>query len=71
MSKYPDPEKAPDGILSCNCGSGKPTTTQVDGYGIFLCRTCPSCHATKMRKYRSDIHDRYECDEPVYGEDDY
>jgi hypothetical protein len=42
---------------------------EYDGHGIFLCYTCDKCRAAKMRRWRSDIHERYECDEEIYGED--
>lgn len=42
---------------------------QKDGYGIFLCFTCHLCHKEKMARFRSDIHERYECDEPIEAED--
>ena len=42
---------------------------QYDGYGIFLCYTCPMCHGVKMSQWRTDIMDRYECDEPIEPED--
>lgn len=54
---------------TCSCGSGKQTTIQRDGYGIYLTRTCPSCHADQMRKYRSDIRECYESDEPIEPDD--
>jgi len=56
-------------VRECDCGSGKTSDQQHDGYGIPLCRTCPDCHDTKMSKFRSDIFDRYDCDERI--EDDY
>jgi hypothetical protein len=56
-------------VRECDCGSGKTSDWINDGYGIPLCRTCPDCHDTKMSKYRSDIFDRYQCDEQI--EDDY
>ena len=40
-----------------------------DGYGIFLCYVCPDCEDEKMSHFRSDINERYECDEPI--EEDY
>lgn len=42
---------------------------QYDGYGIFLTYTCDRCHKAKMARYRSDIHERYECDEAIEPED--
>ncbi len=38
---------------------------QYDGYGIFLTYTCDRCHKQRMAGFRSDIHTRYECDEPI------
>lgn len=49
----------------CQCGSGREQEAQYDGHGIFLCNTCTKCHKEKMSRYRSDIHERYECDEPI------
>ena len=42
-------------LLDCPCGSGKPPSAQVDGYGIFLCYTCDKCYKEWM-DYRSDYH---------------
>ena len=42
---------------------------QYDGHGIFLCYTCPECYEEKMSQFRSDIHSRYDCDEPIEPED--
>jgi len=42
---------------------------QYDGHGIFLCYTCNWCHKEKMACYRSDIGERYECDEAIEPED--
>jgi len=56
-------------LAHCPCGSGYHPTAQVDGYGIFLCYTCKICHNEKMRGWRSDIKERYECDEPIEPED--
>lgn len=49
----------------CPCGSKEWPEAQHDGHGIFLCYTCDKCHAKKMRGYRPDIMERYECDEPI------
>lgn len=49
----------------CPCGSGELREAQYDGHGIFLTYTCPKCEDEKMGKYRPDIHERYECDEPI------
>lgn len=55
--------------LLCPCGSGKYREKQFDGHGIFLCYTCEDCEEEKMSRYRPDIHERYECDEPI--DEDY
>ncbi len=55
--------------LLCSCGSGEYKEKNYDGYGIFLCYTCPSCYEERMGGYRSDIMERYECDEQI--EEDY
>ena len=52
-------------MVECDCmvkGAGEP---QYDGYGIFLCYTCPKCHRQKMERYRHDIKERYETDEQI------
>jgi hypothetical protein len=49
----------------CPCGSGELREAQYDGHGIFLTYTCSQCEGEKMGKYRPDIHERYECDEPI------
>ena len=50
---------------TCPCGSGLYKEAQYDGYGIFLTYTCEKCEPEKMSKFRSDIHERYEADEPI------
>jgi hypothetical protein len=55
--------------IYCPCGSGWDAEEQVDGYGIFLCYTCPKCEKEKLAKYRPDIFTRYDTDEQI--EDDY
>lgn len=40
-----------------------------DGYGIFLTYACEKCEDEQMKKYRPDIMDRYEADEPIEPED--
>jgi len=52
-------------LTKCPCGSEKYPNANYDGYGIFLCYTCSSCHDKQMSKYRSDIHERYSTDEPI------
>lgn len=49
----------------CDCGSKEPRYALYDGYNIFLTYVCVKCHARKIARYRSDIMERYECDEPI------
>jgi hypothetical protein len=56
-------------LRECPCGSGEFPTPQHDGHGIFMCYTCSECEREKMSGWRSDIHERYECDEPIDAED--
>jgi hypothetical protein len=53
---------------TCPCGSGLPRTAQNDGYSIFMCFTCEKCHDERVSGFRSDIRERYECDEPIEGD---
>lgn len=55
----------------CPCGSGELREAQYDGYGIFLTYTCHKCHDQKISGYRSDIHEAYDTDEEIWGEEDY
>jgi cbb3-type cytochrome oxidase cytochrome c subunit len=50
----------------CPCGSGEYQDDNYDGHGIFLCYSCSQCHAEKMKGFRSDIFEAYDCDEPIY-----
>lgn len=50
---------------TCPCGSDHSRQAQYDGHGIFLTYTCPKCHKAKMAGFRSDIRERYECDEQI------
>ena len=61
-----------DETRPCPCGSGLPSTWQVDARGIPLCRTCSKCHASKMRGYRADVltDPDYWADEPIEPEED-
>lgn len=54
----------------CMCGSGKNYCQQFDARGIPLCRTCPDCHAEKMKKYRKEVlvNSSYESNEPIEEE---
>jgi len=49
----------------CDCGSGFPGTPVYDGYHIFMCYTCEKCYDEKVARFRSDIFERYETDEPI------
>jgi hypothetical protein len=55
----------------CPCGSGLESQWQHDARGIELCRTCPKCHAGKMRGYRPDVltDARYWADEAIEPDD--
>lgn len=53
----------------CPCGSGLAKQRNFDGHGIPLPYTCDECHARKMRGYRADIFEAYDCDEQI--EPDY
>jgi hypothetical protein len=52
-------------LQQCPCGSGEYPEPEYDGYNIFLCYTCDKCRAEKLRGFRSDIFEQYECDEPI------
>jgi len=52
-------------LQQCWCGSGEYPNANYDGHGIFLCYSCSKCHAEKMKGYRPDIFESYECDEPI------
>jgi len=52
-------------INSCSCGSDKPAYWINDGYGIPLCKVCENCKSEKLKGYRSDIMDNYDCDEAI------
>jgi len=53
------------GLESCSCGSGEYAPARFDGHGIFLTYACDKCWPEKLRGYRPDILERYECDEPI------
>lgn len=53
----------------CPCGSGKIPESLVDGYGIYMCQVCDDCRERQIAKYRPDIFEHYECDEPIEPED--
>jgi len=53
----------------CGCGSGQDHFPLLDGHGCFLCYACDKCEPEKLKRYRPDIMERYECDEPIEPED--
>ena len=53
----------------CDCGSNEFRYPLKDGYGIFLCYVCDKCVGEKRKRYRDDIFEQYECDEPIEPED--
>jgi hypothetical protein len=52
----------------CSCGSKEWPEAIYDGHGIFLCYACDKCRAKKLKDYRPDIFESYECDEPIEAE---
>ena len=58
MSYYPE-------LDDCACGSGKRFRNLYDGYDIYLCKVCDDCEEEKRSKYRPDIFERYDADEPI------
>lgn len=55
--------------MECTCGSGQESTWELDGYGIPLVKVCDACREDRLRKFRPDIFDRYDCDEPIEPEE--
>jgi hypothetical protein len=55
-------------MRKCACGSGLEPFLEVDGYGIPLCWLCDRCRSEQLAKFRPDIFERYDCDEPVEEE---
>jgi hypothetical protein len=53
----------------CRCGSGLEREPLYDGHGIFLDYACDRCRDNVLSRFRPDIEDRYECDEPI--DEDY
>lgn len=52
-------------IKLCPCGSGLMRCEMHDGYGIFLTFACSECWPAKRERFRPDIMERYETDEPI------
>ena len=50
---------------TCTCESGLQSERLYDGHGIYLCRVCPACESDKLSRFRPDIFEQYECDEPI------
>lgn len=57
---WPDPEHV--------CDVDK-RWAEYDGYGIFLCYVCDLCVKQKMARYRPDIKEQYQADEPIEPEE--
>lgn len=55
--------------MKCNCDSNLEATPIFDGHHIYLCSVCPKCEKEKLSKFRADIFERYECDEPIESDD--
>jgi len=49
----------------CQCGSGHVPYSIYDGYGIFIRKVCKECEDNLLKKYRKDIFENYDCDEPI------
>lgn len=56
---------------NCDCGSGNRFRNLYDGYNIYLCKVCDLCEEEKKGKYRSDIFERYDCDEDIDGDTEW
>ncbi len=52
----------------CRCGSGEYEHALHDGHGIFLTYACDRCEEKKLRGYRPDIMEHYDCDEAIEPE---
>jgi hypothetical protein len=53
----------------CGCNSGEERYECKDGHGIFLFFACSKCYDQKRSRYRDDIFERYQCDEPIEPEE--
>lgn len=56
-------------LQQCPCGSGEFPEALHDGHGIFMCYCCDKCKAKKVKGYRPNIFEHYNCDEQI--DDDY
>lgn len=61
MFRFPKPKL-------CLCDSGLISEEVFDGHGIYLTRVCDKCRDEQLSKFRSDIFERYEADEPIEEE---
>lgn len=52
------------------CDSGLEHWAIYDGHGIYLTRVCEKCEEETLKRYRPDIFERYEADEPIEPEED-
>jgi hypothetical protein len=57
-------------MAKCRCENNEGRWIS-DGYGIPLAVVCDSCEAQVLAGFRSDIMERYECDEPIEPEDSW
>lgn len=55
-------------MRKCTCGSGQYSVPVTDGYGILLFYACGKCWREKISRYRRDIMEHYDCDEPIEEE---
>ena len=49
----------------CPCGSGQFPEALHDCHNIFMCYACDHCKPEKLARFRPDIFEQYECDEPI------
>jgi hypothetical protein len=49
----------------CPCGSGNLPEAIYDGHNIFMCYACDGCEAEKLARFRPDIFENYDPDEPI------
>ena len=50
-------------MLTCKCSNEGRWIN--DGHGIPLAVVCDSCEPQVLSGFRSDIMERYDCDEPI------
>jgi hypothetical protein len=53
---------------TCSCGSKERPEALSDGHGIFMTYACSKCRQKKIAKFRPDIFEKYEADEPIEPE---